>query len=462
MIDTFSLVRAGARCAGVTLLLTVCAAGPTSAADAGPWSQPATLGSCVGNGPPHVVFPSNKPNHATGPGAIVWSASAGCPGGEGARVARVGVGDFPDAPTVPSTDRDRDIAPRGPLTVSAGPHGKIVIAGKSLQKPDDALVIQGRSYGPFTPLWRIVGNPSPLALATGYLGDVALASPPAVGRDTGGLRVHVERFFGAELRPRVAASSWGTRSASALTVALDYRTDALAVWAQAGSLWAHYLPTAGAAQPVRKLAAVGPGLKIAALLSDDRQATVAWSEQREGVTSVYLDRSGAGVRFGRPRLLERFANPYGMPDPAASPLLVRLSSESVMLAWAGASAGHWVVRTAAVDFHGVGAADTVSAPGSDALLASLAPGPDGDAALLWTEPQSGSAAGGQEAIYSARGVDVYPDTTAFGAPEMVAAAGPYSDPTVAIDPASDRSVVAWLGERGALQYAVRSPPGGSR
>jgi len=115
----------------------------------------------------------------------------------------------------------------------------------------------------------------------------------------------------------------------------------------------------------------------------------AWAEQRDSQTSIYLDISRPGVRFHRPILLERFADPDGLRSPADSPSLIRLSSESVMLAWSGSQAGHWVVRTAAIDLKGMRAVQTMPTPGADALLAALAPGPVGDALVLWTEPQPG-------------------------------------------------------------------------
>jgi hypothetical protein len=164
------------------------------------------------------------------------------------------------------------------------------------------------------------------------------------------------------------------------------------------------------------------------------------------------------VRFGVPRLLERFHDPDGLPFPAASPSLVRLSSESVMLAWAGSAAGHWVVRTAPVDLNGVGAVGTIAAPGGDALLAGLAAGPADDALVLWTEPLP-TAAGppdmARQALFAAHGFDAYPPRTIFGEPEQVAPA-PVADATVALDPASDRAVAVWQGEAGAIDYAIRS------
>jgi hypothetical protein len=463
MPSAFSSVPARATALGAALAVALApAAGATEPA---PWSQPAPLSSCAANSAPAVVFPHDRPNHATGPGAIVWSATTGCPGGEGARVARVGAGDLPTQAVVPGTAGGHPLAPRGPLSVSAGPRGRIVIAGRSPGAPDDALVIQGSAGEPFGVLWSIHGDPLPLALATGYLGDVALASPPAGSSDSAGLHVHVERYFADALAARPNASTWGTRSTSALAVALDYRTDALTVWAQAGSLWAHDLPASGAFQPVSRLAAVGPHVRIAALLSDDGQATVAWSEEHAGVTSVYLERSRPGVQFDRPVLLERFRDPDGLRDPAGSPRLVRLSSESVMMAWAGSAAERWVLHTAAIDFHGLGAIGTIAAPAGDALLDDLAPGPAGNALALWSEPQPGAGGApdmGRQALFSARGFDVHPDATRFGAPEEVAPPGAHSNATLALDPASNRAVAVWQAERGTLQYAVRNPSNGAR
>jgi hypothetical protein len=174
---------------------------------------------------------------------------------------------------------------------------------------------------------------------------------------------------------------------------------------------------------------------------------------------VYIDRSAPGVRFGAPQLLGRFHDPDGLPAPAASPALVRLSSESVMLAWAGAAAGHWVVHTAPIDLGGVGDVGTISASGTDALLAHLAAGPAGDAIVLWTEP-SPTAAGppdfSRQAIFAARGFDVYGAHGMFGAREQVAPPAPVSNASVAIDPDSDRAIAVWRGEADVIEYSLRA------
>ena len=399
-----------------------------------------------------MLFPSDKPNQPTGPGALVWRASSSCAGGEGLRVSRIAADDAPNSPTIPNPG-GRAVAPRGALAASVAPHGQILIAGAGGGAP-----IQGSSAGPFAPLSTLASTPAPLAMTSAYLSDAALAAPAPDGR----LLLHVERYYGHGFDRSAVISSTGARAARALTLAMDFRTDALAVWAASGSIYAHDMPASGTVHAVQRLAPTSSHLRIAALLSDDNRAIVSWAEESHGVTSVYVDRSSVGVRFGSPTLLERFTNPDGLASPSGSPRLVRLSSESVMMAWAGAAEGHWVVRTAAIDLDGVGSPTTIGSPGGDALLADLVPGPDGDALVAWTQPQTTSAGPDMrnQSIFAARGFDAYPQRTVFGHPEEVASAGPNSDPSLAFDPADDRALASWRGEGGTLQYAVRSAPNG--
>ena len=319
--------------------------------------------------------------------------------------------------------------------------------------------MQGPAGRPFAALGAIAGQASRGALTTAYLGDVAVASPSAGAADGADLRV--ERYFAHGLSTASSVVGAGGGAVQALTIGLDYRTDAIAVWRQAGALYARDLPASGRAQPTQRLAAAGPQPRITALISDDNRAIVAWADERAGTTSVYLDYSGSGVRFGAPRLLERFANPAGLPYPSGSPRLVRLSSESVMLAWTGAQQGHWVVRTAAIDLNGLRTISTIDTGDHDALLSDLEPGPRGEALALWSEPQRtphGALDMARQAIYAARGIDAHPNRTIFGAGERIAAPGPNSEATVAIDPQSDRALALWRGERGTVRYAIRAGP----
>jgi hypothetical protein len=448
-------------------LLAAVLAGPGLAAGISPaagtegsgyWSTPARIGACPAGGPPQVLFPSDRPEHRTGAGAVVWPASSGCPGGQGARVAAIGPRGIPGAAAVPRSRAGRDLAPDGPLAVTGAPDGQIVIAGVSPRERAQGLLIEGPAGGPFAAVPAVAFSEAPVALATAYLGDVALASAPMSAHGAGGLSVRLQRHYARGFGPRIPASATHGASIHTLTLALDYRSDALAVWTQAGALYARELPASGAAQPVQRLAPAGSKTRIAALLSDDGRATVAWSEQRGAQTSVYLDRSRGGVRFGAPSLLERYEDPDGLSPPAGSPSLVRLSSESVMMAWAGSARGRWVVRTTMIDRAGRPAVSTIARAGRDALLADLAPGPDDDALVLWSEPQQGAVGRpdlDRNAIFAARGIDGSSGRPVFARPELIAPPGPNSDATVALDPDSDRALAVWRGAGGALEYALR-------
>lgn len=493
-------------------------AGAEAMTSAAKWSQPAVLNDCPGTGAPHVVFPSDSPTHGTGPGAIVWSASSPCPAGAGVLVAAISPEDVPSQPALPRTANGQTIALRGSVAATPGPYGRIVIAGASAGEhtapAGELLLTEGRADGPFASPTALGGPASTFAFTTAYLGDVAFASlidapsgsaaqpsgaseehlqagrvgsvrpgasPGGAGNDDAGdagtgdagagdpgagdegdvqLRVQRHHADSFAAPAQVGAAGAGTSSVQALTIALDYRSDALAVWSQQGSVYARELPASGAPQPVQRLGpGPPPGARIAAVLSDDDRAIVAWSDRHDGQTSVYVSRSQPGVRFTGPQLLEEFPDPPDLPAYVVSPRLVRLSSESVMLAWTGAPAGHWAIRVAAIDMHGVRPPSTISPAGQDALLAALAPGPDDEAFALWTEPLQ-STAGldlGAQAIFAARGFDAYPGHTAFAAGEEVAPPGPNSEATVALDPDSDRAVAAWRTGAGELAYAIRAP-----
>jgi hypothetical protein len=442
-------------CAFTLALTAVPALGALS-----PWSAPAPLASCPAVGAARAVFPREAPNHATGAGAIVWSVARGCANGAGTLVAAIGAGDAPAAPHYAQAPSGRRLTLNAPLALAPAPHGELAIAGSGGANGGGSLV-QGTASGAFTPLGALAGAAQAGSLATGYLGDVASLSPIAGGLDEGGLELRIERYFARALSPTITLAGHGGAIESP-TVGLDFRTDAILAWAQHGALYARDVPASGRVQPTQRLASVGRAPRVAALISDDNRAIVAWADERDGKTSVYVDASGGGVRFGSPRLLERFGNPAGARYPTTSPLLTRLSSESVMLAWSGAQDGRWVVRTAAIDLNGVGPTNTISSPQDDALLSDLAPGPDGEAIALWREPRrsaDGTLEPSAQAILAARGDDAYPDKTVFAAPELVAPPGPNEDATVALDPASDRAIALWRGAGGAIEYALRGPSG---
>ncbi len=401
-----------------------------------------------------MVFPSNEPGHATGPGAIVWRAASACPGGAGARVSPISSlpasGPPPAAPVGPETRLGLD----GPLVAAAAPGGRVAVIGRPTASTSaGAVALQGRAGGAFSAIEPGPVFSPPFAATNAYLGDLAVAG----GGPGGDLQLQVERFYTTSFARRsLIAGGAGVRL---LTPALDYRSDAMLVWAQGGSIYARFLPASGTQEEPQRLAPAGPNLRISALLSDDRRAIVAWSEQQGPLTKVYLDRSASGVAFGAPRLLESFENPAGTASPTASPSLIRLSTESVMVAWSSFMGGRWVIRSAAVDQDRVGPPTTTSAPAGDALLAGLQPGPKADAMLLWTEPRpAGSAIGGspEQALWAAREFRGSDSRVVVEGPRQLAPAGPNSEPAIAIDPDSDRPVAVWR-EGQLLRYSVGEP-----
>ena len=411
------------------------------------------MSSCPGR-EPHVVFPSNEPKHATGPGAVVWRAAGDCPGGAGARVAPIGNFQVSGTPASSALGPEAQVGVQGPLAVGAAPSGQVAVIGRASGSPArGAIALQGRAGGTFSAIQPQPVFVAPFAATNAYLGDLAVAGTTPGGQ----LQLQVERFYATAFgRHSVVAGGAGVRL---LTPALDYRSDAMLVWEQAGSIFARYLPASGAPGTPQRLAPAGTNLRISALLSDDRRAIVVWSEQQGAVTDVYLERSARDVVFGSPRLLESFRNPTGMAPPEASPSLIRLSTESVMVAWSSLTGGHWVIRSAAVDQERVGPPTTTSSKTGDALLADLQPGPRAEAMMLWTEPgRSANAAGGspEQAIYAARAFRGVGSRVVFEAPEQLAAAGLNSEAVVAVDPDTDRAVAVWRQGQ-LLHYSVREP-----
>ncbi len=430
-----------------------------AAAVAAAWSPPAVLSTCLGSGPARAAFPRNSPTHATGRGAVVWSAARSCPQGAGTVVSAIGGDDTPGRPAYARSPDGRRLSLRAPIALAPAPHGQLAIAGSASSATSaDGMLVQGSAGGPFSPLGVLSGTIADSALFTAYLGDVAIATPgPSASRS--GVQVRVERYFARSLSPALSIPAPAGGGVESLTVTLDFRTDAIAVWRQGGALYARDEPASGRVAPTQRLAAAAPAPRITALISDNNRAIVAWADERAGKTSVYLDDSATGVRFGRPQLLERFVNPAGLSYPRSSPRLVRLSSESVMMAWTGAQDGHWVVRTAPIDLNGLRKVSTISDPGVDSLLSDLAPGPDGEAIALWSQPQPTPHGldTGRQAILAARGIDASPGRTIFQAPEAVAAPDANSEASVAFDPSSDRALALWRGANGQLEYAVRTP-----
>jgi hypothetical protein len=304
----------------------------------------------------------------------------------------------------------------------------------------------------------------PLALARAYLGDIALASVTP-----GAISVRVQRYFRHRFGP-ARSIPIGAGRVSALTATMDYRSDVLVAWQQNGSIYAHMLRSYPRADPTQRLGPSGPKPQLQALVSDNFHGMVAWSttDDRPGAqarTQIHLDLSAAAVRFGKPLLLASYPDPARAGERPGSLALVRLSGENVVLAWTAAERGHYVVRAAAALVAATRPTTLLSDPARDAVLADLAPGPEDEAVALWSSPAGASAAGahGSE-LWTARTVIAHGDRLLSGGRARIATAGPNGAASVAVDPRSDRAVVAWRtqGTRSRIAYAVGPGAAGYR
>jgi hypothetical protein len=428
---------------------------------AAPWSAPAALAGCAGEGPVGVAFPDSSPFVASGPGAILFSSGgATCgegPGGGHAVLSAVGAQDLPGRPVALALSGGGALT--GPDSPVGATDGDIVVAGAAGGSAGPGVVAEGRAGDAPSRPYPTGGPAEPVAQTSAYLGDVGIASLRGSGR-TRSIVLRVQRHFATAPGPPVTVAPW-PGAVGALAVGLDYRTDAIVAWSSGGGLFARWVHADGRLGPLQRLARVASAPAISLTISDDNRAIVTWVDQPVGpdgvrTASVYADISAPGVRFGAGRLIERFRELPGVSLGGAAVRLTRRSRESVMMAWTGMQAGHYVVRAAAVSLAGVGPPATLSAADQDSLLADLAPGPRDEVLAVWSSAPRTTAGldrAGIE-IMAARG----PAGGTFGPAEAVAPPGAAGQPAVAIDPATDQALAAWRvgGSRPAIEYAVRA------
>jgi len=407
----------------------------------------------------------------TGPGAIVWAYDApGCgatPGSPppapaaqasaGLEMAALGPADRTSAASTEPLGGALGAAP----AAVGGSLGRVTLAApvQALGTPGGggAAVLQGRSTRPLGPPTVFAGEGPLLALTRAYLGDVAIATVvagPAIA-------VRVERYFSSVFAPaRLIPIPAG--AVTALTATMDYRSDVLVAWQQNGAIYAHMLRASGRVEPTQRVGPSAPDPQLRALVSDNNHGMIAWSSTdvrrpSPPATRVYLDLSAVGVRFGAPLRLASFVDPQQVCRRFGCLSLVRLSTENVMLAWTDLEGGRYTVRAGPAVFAATRNA-RISGAHTQAVLADLAAGPAGDAVAMWESlpGPGGHPDGGGSELWAARAFLARHDRLASRTPEMVAAAGPNLAPSVAIDPANDRAVAAWLtmGGHASVHYAV--------
>lgn len=429
------------------------------------WSVPRALAGCAFAGGPQVAFPSEGATTPTGEGAISWlSRSAPCASGPGrsaqwgVSMAALGQADRAQSARV----RSLEIRPGLSLAAVGANLGRIALAAGDTSRTAAGGAIalsQGRASDPSAWSHPLARSAPPLALARAYLGDVAVAGvapgPSIVVR----VERHSEREFGP---PRSIPIGAGV--VTALTLAMDYRSDVLLAWQQDRSIYACLLRASGRIEPCRRAGPSAPYPQLEAVVSDNDHGMLAWSssELRKGFvprTRIELSLSAAGVRFREPRLLASFADPERVGLCPGSIALVRLSTENVMLAWTVAEHGHYLIRAVPPVFAFSKPATLLSDPRSQAILADLAPGPAGEAVALWrTAPRlaDGALNMRRAELWAARTSIVPHARVVLRDAEMIAPSGPNLAPAVAVDPANDRAVAAWVlgGAQRKIEYAV--------
>jgi hypothetical protein len=327
-------------------------------------------------------------------------------------------------------------------------------------RPPATALLQGRAGRPLRVAAPLSGAGRLVSLAHAYLGDAAFATlQPGVA-----IEVRVERYF-RTMFERPLRIAIGPAPVSALAATMDYRSDVLVAWQQNGAIYAHMLRASGRPEPTQRVGASAPNPQLQALVSDNDHAMIAWSSgggqaATAARTSVRIAFSGAGVRFAASRGVASFEDRRGAGHAPGSLALVRLSSENVMLAWTAVEHGRYVVRAVPAVFAGTQPATRLSAPAAQSVLAGLAPGPAGEAVALWRGTPPGAAFDpGRSELWAARTFIESHGRVGLRAPEMVAPAGALASPSVAVDPASDRALAAWLalGAHPRVEYA--SGPG---
>jgi hypothetical protein len=286
----------------------------------------------------------------------------------------------------------------------------------------------------------------PTALARAYLGDVAVASASG-----GRIRLALRRYFRRGFRPR-ASFAVGSAPVSALALALDYRSEVLVAWEQSGTVYARLMRNWGRLDPIERVGRSTDGPALQAMLSDNGHAMVAWASgaDSERTTALQIALSDAHTHFGAPpRRIAAFADPAGLARRASSMGLVRLAGENVLLAWTAREDGHYRVRAAPAVFAGVRPSQALSPAGRDAMLEALATGPANEALAVWQSDRDSTSVC---SVVIGTGDRVLP--CAVQALPAVHAAAPVA---AAVDPGSDRPVLAWRDSASAVRYMTGSP-----
>jgi hypothetical protein len=256
----------------------------------------------------------------------------------------------------------------------------------------------------------------------------------------------------------------GTATSRASAVAVNDRGDVLVAWQSVTGVFAQIRTAGGAVYRAERLGnPVEPVTAISAVLTPDRAAAVAWSAQAisEGdagspaTVDATFKAAGATRHFHSSQRLA-FVPQLGSGHYVGERRvrLVLAPDGTIAAAWTAYQNGTFVVQTAELAGDRVGAAQTVSDPTVDSVLADLDAGPASELAVLWrtgvagNDPGTGPA-GVQAAVRAA-------SVSAFGAAETIEQRDPVYGPTLRFDPSTGRVITAWGGAAGT-ETSVRAP-----
>jgi hypothetical protein len=261
-----------------------------------------------------------------------------------------------------------------------------------------------------------------------------------------------------------------TSQARDITVALGPDGDVLVAWEDRHEVMARHRGVHGTWGAAHRL---GPGVQshLQAAVDPTGRLLVAWASQRvsegEAATSpdVRFITAAPGHGFGGLRTLE--TGRTGTSSVAVAAPAVRLvvtARSRALLAWTSFDGTRFSVRASALSAGHVGAAQTLSPAGQDAVLGDVATTPptgtaDGSAVVLWRSGPHGSdvpAGTTAQVLANVRAAGA----PAFAGPEAVSEAG--NDvafaPTALMIPSTARAIALFSHlQGGTSESSVRAP-----
>lgn len=250
-------------------------------------------------------------------------------------------------------------------------------------------------------------------------------------------------------------------------VAVNARGDALVAWERpvtggtgTRAIYARVRTLGGRLGSARRLGTGEPFITLSAALGAGRRGLVAWMGQRVsegdagGPATIQVAGAPAGEPFGPARIAERVpVTGTGRYVKAPGVRAAIGADGGALLAWTGYAGERFVVRTAAVEGTALGEPQIVSDPAQDTVLAALATGPAGMAAVLGDQGIRGADPSGPIALVAAVRAA---GGAAFGPLETVAPRPAATDSAVAFAGGAPVAVLADIGAR-LLVASARAP-----